>query len=108
MAEFEHLSVIIDVAVDQGGCIETIRSTSHSNPTYIEENVVHYGVPNMPGAVPWTVTQVLNNSILPYVLKLADRGLAALEEDAALAQGLNIHHHKIIHPAIQKSFPELI
>jgi alanine dehydrogenase len=101
-------SVIIDVAVDQGGCIETIRSTSHSDPIYVEANVVHYGVPNMPGAVPWTATQALNNSTLPYVLKLADRSLAALEEDAALAQGLNIHHHKIIHPAIQKSFSDLL
>jgi alanine dehydrogenase len=101
-------SVIIDVAVDQGGCIETIRSTSHSDPTYVEVGVIHYGVPNMPGAVPWTATQALNNSTLPYVLKLADRGLAALDEDVALAQGLNIHHHKIIHPAIQKSFPDLV
>jgi alanine dehydrogenase len=101
-------SVIIDVAVDQGGCIETIRSTSHSDPTYVEAGVVHYGVPNMPGAVPWTATQALNNSTLPYVLKLADRGVAAFEQDVTLAQGLNIHHHKIIHPAIQKSFPDLL
>jgi alanine dehydrogenase len=108
VSQMQPGSVIIDVAVDQGGCIETIRSTSHGNPTYVEAGVVHYGVPNMPGAVPWTATQALNNSTLPYVLKLADRGLAALEEDVALAQGLNIHHHKIIHPAIQKSFPDLV
>jgi alanine dehydrogenase len=108
VAQMQPGSVIIDVAVDQGGCIETIRSTSHSNPTYVEAGVVHYGVPNMPGAVPWTATQALNNSTLPYVLKLADRGMASFEADAALAQGLNIHHHKIIHPAIQKSFPDLV
>lgn len=101
-------SVVVDVAVDQGGCIETIRPTSHTRPTYVESGVVHYGVPNMPGAVPWTATQALNNSTLPYVLKLADRGLAALEQDAALARGLNIHQQKIVHPAIQQSFPDLI
>jgi alanine dehydrogenase len=108
VAQMQPGSVIIDVAVDQGGCIETIRSTSHSNPTYVEAGVVHYGVPNMPGAVPWTATQALNNSTSPYVLKLADRGLAACDQDATLAQGLNIHHHKIIHPAIQNSFPDLV
>ncbi len=100
-------SVVVDVAVDQGGCIETIRPTSHTQPTYVEAGVVHYGVPNMPGAVPWTATQALNNSTLPYVLKLADQGLAALEQDAALARGLNIHQHKIVHPTIQQSFPDL-
>ena len=57
-------SVIVDVAVDQGGCIETLRPTSHSEPVYVESGVVHYGVPNMPGAVPWTATQALNNSTL--------------------------------------------
>ncbi len=100
-------SVVVDVAVDQGGCIETIRPTSHTQPTYVEAGVVHYGVPNMPGAVPWTATQALNNSTLPYVLKLADQGLAGLEQDAALARGLNIHQHKIVHPTIQQSFPDL-
>ncbi len=101
-------AVIIDVAVDQGGCIETIRPTSHSHPTYVEAGVVHYGVPNMPGAVPWTATQALNNSTLPYVLKLANQGLAALESSIDLAQGLNISGGKIIHPAIQASFPDLM
>jgi alanine dehydrogenase len=100
-------SVIVDVAVDQGGCIETVRSTSHTQPTYLEENVVHYGVPNMPGAVPWTATQALNNSTLPYVLKLANDGMAALEADAALAKGVNVDQHQLIHPAVQASFPDL-
>jgi alanine dehydrogenase len=101
-------SVIVDVAVDQGGCIETLRPTSHTKPTYIEEDVVHYGVPNMPGAVPWTATQALNNSTLPYVLKLANHGLEALEMDAALGKGLNIQNHQLVHPAVQQVFPDLV
>lgn len=94
-------SVIVDVAVDQGGCIETLRPTSHSHPTYIEEGVIHCGVPNMPGAVPWTATQALNHSTLPYVLKLANEGLGALESDRILAKGLNVQNHRLIHPALQ-------
>lgn len=100
-------SVIVDVAVDQGGCIETLHPTSHTNPTYIEEGVVHYGVPNMPGAVPWTATQALNNSTLPYVLKLADRGIKALEMEPALAKGLNVQNHQLVHPAVREVFPDL-
>jgi alanine dehydrogenase len=101
-------SVIVDVAVDQGGCIETVRPTSHSHPTYIESEVVHYGVPNMPGAVPWTATQALNNSTLPYVLKLANFGMAALDKDPILAKGLNVQNHHLIHPAVQQVFPDLV
>jgi alanine dehydrogenase len=101
-------SVIVDVAVDQGGCVETLRATSHTNPTYIEEGVVHYGVPNMPGAVPWTATQALNNSTLPYVLKLANRGMKALEFDRALARGVNVQNHRLVHPAVQEVFPDLV
>ncbi len=101
-------SVIVDVAVDQGGCIETVRPTTHSHPIYIEEGVVHYGVPNMPGAVPWTATQALNNSTLPYVLKLADYGWAALDKDPVLAKGLNVQDHHLIHPAVQEVFPDLV
>jgi alanine dehydrogenase len=100
-------SAIVDVAVDQGGCVETVRPTTHSEPIYIEEGVVHYGVPNMPGAVPWTATQALNHSTLPYVCLLADKGLKALEIDPALAQGLNVHESKLAHPAIRDVFPEL-
>jgi alanine dehydrogenase len=107
VAQMKPGSVIVDVAVDQGGCIETVRPTSHTQPVYIESGVVHYGVPNMPGAVPWTATQALNNSTAPYVLKLADRGLAALTFDRNLAQGANIQSGKIIHPAIQEVFPDL-
>lgn len=101
-------SVIIDVAVDQGGCVETMRPTSHTNPTYIEAGVVHYGVPNMPGAVPWTATQALNNSTLPYVVKLAKYGIKALEIDAALAKGLNVKNHQLLHPDVQHGFPDLV
>jgi alanine dehydrogenase len=107
VGEMKPGSVIVDVAVDQGGCIETVRPTSHTQPVYIESGVVHYGVPNMPGAVPWTATQALNNSTAPYVMKLADRGLEALTLDRNLAKGLNIRSGKIIHTAIQEVFPDL-
>ena len=101
-------SVIVDVAVDQGGCIETLRPTSHSHPTYVEAGVIHYGVPNMPGAVPWTATQALNHCTLPYILQLANQGLAALASNAALAKGLNIQNHQLLHPALQDVFPDLV
>jgi alanine dehydrogenase len=100
-------SVLVDVAVDQGGCIETLHPTSHTHPTYVEAGVVHYGVPNMPGAVPWTATQALNNSTFPYVLKLANQGVKALETDVALAKGLNVQHHKLVHPAVREVFEDL-
>ncbi len=70
--------------------------------------MVHIGIPNMPGAVPWTATQALNNSTLPYVLKLANYGLKALETDLALAKGLNIKDGRIVHPAVQEVFPDLV
>ncbi len=107
VAQMKPGAVIVDVAVDQGGCIETVHPTSHTNPVYVESGVVHYGVPNMPGAVPWTATQALNNSTAPYVLKLADRGIDALTLDSALAKGLNIQAGKIIHPAVQEVFTDL-
>ena len=107
VAQMKPGSVIVDVAVDQGGCIETVRPTSHTNPIYIESGVVHYGVPNMPGAVPWTATQALNNSTAPYIIELADRGLDAVKLDLNLARGVNIRSGKIIHPAIREVFPDL-
>jgi alanine dehydrogenase len=107
VAKMKPGAVIIDVAVDQGGCIETSQPTSHTNPIYLESGVVHYGVPNMPGAVPWTATQALSNSTAPYILKLADRGLVALTLDLNLARGLNIRSGEIIHPAVQSVFPDL-
>jgi alanine dehydrogenase len=101
-------SVIVDVAVDQGGCVETLRPTSHTAPVYVEEGVVHYGVPNMPGAVPWTATQALNNATLPYVLKLAALGYpGATDANPALAGGINVAHGQLLHPAVQQVFPDL-
>ena len=68
---------------------------------------MHYGVPNMPGSVPWTATQALNNSTAPYVLKLANQGLQALETDLALAKGLNVRQHRLVHPAVREVFSDL-
>jgi alanine dehydrogenase len=96
-----------DVAIDQGGSIETLRPTSHAEPTYVEEGVVHIGIPNLPGAVPWTATQALNHSTLPYVLKLAEQGREALSTDPVLAGGLNLEQGQIVHPAIREVFPDL-
>ena len=112
VASMRDGSVIVDVAVDQGGCIETLKVTSHSEPVYTELGVVHYGVPNMPGAVPWTATQALNNSTLPYVLALAkDGGMTALTKENAIGKGLasalNVHDGKLVHPAVQEVFPDL-
>ena len=100
-------AVIVDVAVDQGGCVETLHPTSHTHPTYIEEGVLHYGVPNMPGAVPRTATLALNNSTLPYVRLLADRGTDALDRSAPLAKGLNVDGGLLLHPAVREVFPDL-
>jgi alanine dehydrogenase len=108
VAQMRPGSVIVDVAVDQGGCIETLRPTSHTQPTYLEEEVVHFGVPNMPGAVPWTATQALNNSTLPYILQLANYGLSALEKDPTLAKGLNVKNGEIVHSAVREVFSDLV
>lgn len=98
-------AVIIDVAIDQGGCVETSRPTTHSKPTYIEEDIVHYCVTNMPGAVGRTSTYALTNVTLPYVLQLAQKGLdAAIKQNAALAQGVNIHQGKVTNPAVAETF----
>ncbi|BAQ65646.1 alanine dehydrogenase [Geminocystis sp. NIES-3709] len=105
--QMAHGSVIMDVAVDQGGCIETLRTTSHSDPSYVEEGVIHLGIPNLPGAVPRTATQALNNNTLPYIIKLANQGIGALKQDVSLAQGLNVQYHRLVHPAVQQVFPDL-
>lgn len=98
-------SVIADVAVDQGGCVETIHVTTHSDPTYIIDGVVHYGVANMPGAVPRTSTFALSNATLPYVLRLARRGAdAAMAEDPGLAKGLNIYRGQVTYEAVAECF----
>lgn len=97
-------SVIVDVAVDQGGCVETIRATTHAEPTYVVDGVVHYGVANMPGAVPHTSTFALVNQTVPYAMKLAEHGFAALSKDPALARGLNCFQGKLIYEAVGKAF----
>jgi alanine dehydrogenase len=97
-------SAIVDVAIDQGGCAETSRPTTHSQPTYVAEGVVHYCVANMPGAVSRTSTFALNNVTMPFVLALADKGLTrALAEDAHLRAGLNVHAGRLVHPAVAEA-----
>ncbi len=98
-------AVIIDVAIDQGGCIETSRPTTHSQPTYMVDDVVHYCVTNMPGAVGRTSTYALCNVTLPYALQLAKKGLdRAVRENPALAQGVNIRQGKVTNPAVAETF----
>ncbi|MDH2916875.1 MAG: alanine dehydrogenase [Gallionella sp.] len=98
-------AVIVDVSVDQGGCVETTRPTTHENPTYLVDGVVHYGVANMPGGVPITSTLALTNATLPYVLKLANKGYQrALKESPALLNGLNIIDGKITHRKVAEAF----
>jgi alanine dehydrogenase len=96
-------SVIVDVSVDQGGCIETVRTTTHSEPTYTWEGVVHYGVANIPGAVPWTSTRALTNATMPYALKLAKFGYQAVLDDPALNRGVNIHDGQVVHPGVAEA-----
>ena len=94
-------TVIVDVAIDQGGCAETSRPTTHAEPTYVVDDVVHYCVANMPGAVPRTSTQALNNATLPYVHKLADQGVVeAVAADKGLQDGLSVRHGRITEPAV--------
>lgn len=98
VAEMEDGSVIIDISVDQGGCIETTRPTNYENPTFIHEGVVHFGVTNMPGAVPRTASQALSAAITPYILRLAQVNWV---ENKELARGINVKNGKIVHPALQ-------
>jgi len=94
-------AVLVDVAIDQGGCFETSRPTTHSDPTYVEEGITHYCVTNMPGAVPITATYALTNATLPYVLAIADHGVgAAIEHDPGLRLGVNVAGGRVTHPAV--------
>lgn len=98
-------TVMVDVAVDQGGCFETTKATTHEDPTYIIDDIVHYCVANMPGAVPYTSTMALTNVTLPYVLSLADKGWeAACASDVSLAKGLNIRKGEIVYDGIEQAF----
>lgn len=96
-------SVIVDISIDQGGCFETSRPTTHADPTYVEEGVVHYCVTNMPGAVARTSAVALNNATLPFVVAIADKGWRrALNEDAHLRNGLNVCRGRVTHPAVAR------
>ena len=98
-------AVLVDVGVDQGGCAETTRPTTHSEPTYIEEGVVHYAVTNMPGAVGRTSTFALTNATLPYALKLAKTGYAeAARRDPGIRKGVNVERGHVTHPAVAETF----
>ena len=101
-------SVIVDVAIDQGGCVETARPTSHKHPTFIKYGVIHYCVPNMPALTPQTSTEALTTATLPYIRKLASKGVdGAINEDPSLALGLQTRSGKVVHPVIAKLFRTL-
>jgi len=98
-------SVIVDVAIDQGGCVETSKPTTHANPTYIVDDVVHYCVANMPGGVPRTSTFALNKATLPFLSKLADKGYEKVfKEDKNFLEGLNVFKGEITHKAVAETF----
>ncbi|MER2635788.1 MAG: alanine dehydrogenase, partial [Rhizobiaceae bacterium] len=96
-------AVIVDVAIDQGGCFETSHATTHAEPTYVVDGIIHYCVANMPGAVPVTSAHALNNATLHYGLQLADKGLKAIVDDAHLRNGLNVHRGRITNRAVAES-----
>ena len=101
LSKMQPGSVVVDVSIDQGGCFETSRPTTHTVPTYIEEGVVHYCVTNMPGGVPRTSTLALNNATLPFICALADQGYrSAMRENPHLMHGLNIYKGQVTHPAV--------
>jgi len=94
-------TVMVDVSIDQGGCFETSKPTTHDNPTFLENDIVHYCVTNMPGAVPLTATEALNKVTLSYIDKLANNGISnALNSDIHLKNGLNMQNGKIVHPGV--------
>ena len=97
-------TVMVDVSIDQGGCFETSEPTTHDNPTFLKNDIVHYCVTNMPGAVPLTATLALNKATLSYITELADKGIQkALEENEHLNNGLNISNGNIIHPGVKEA-----
>ena len=105
LKEMEPGTVMVDVAIDQGGCFETSRPTTHSEPVFVEEGIVHYCVANIPGAVPNTSTTALTNATLRYAVALADKGWKqACHDDEALAKGLNIVEGKVVFKAVADAF----
>jgi alanine dehydrogenase len=105
LRSMNHGSALVDIAVDQGGCCETTRPTTHRNPIYIEEGIVHYCVANMPGAVPKTSTYALTNATLQYALELADKGWEkAVEDNPILRNGVNVAHGRVTHECVAETF----
>ncbi|MDW1878184.1 alanine dehydrogenase, partial [Vibrio sp. Vb1026] len=105
IAKMKPGAAIVDVAIDQGGCFETSHATTHAEPTYVVDDVVHYCVANMPGAVARTSTFALNNATLPYIVKLANKGYQqALMEDKGFLEGLNVIHGKVTCKEVAESF----
>ena len=101
VGEMKKGAVIVDVAVDQGGCVETTRPTTHDNPFYLVDGIIHYAVANMPGAYPQTSTLALTNATLPYVMMLAEHGVErAIAKLPALATAVNVREGRIVHPAL--------
>lgn len=104
LSRMKRGAVIVDISIDQGGCFETSKPTTHQEPTYVVDEVIHYCVANMPGAVPRTSTFALNNATLPYVIALADKGLGrALRDDSGLAEGLNILRGQVTYQAVAEA-----
>jgi alanine dehydrogenase len=99
----QHRAVLVDVAIDQGGCFETSKPTTHEDPTYLVDDIIHYCVANMPGAVPHTSSYALNNATLPFGLALANKGIAACDADPHLKPGLNVHGGRIVNEAVAES-----
>ena len=98
-------TVVVDVAVDQGGCIETCKPTTHENPTYVIDDILHYCVANMPGAVPYTSTLALTNATLPYAIKLANQGWKeACRKSKELKLGLNVVKGKVVYQGVSEAF----
>lgn len=108
VSTMEENSVIVDVAIDQGGCVATSRPTTHAEPTFKERGVIHYCVTNMPALTPRTSTEALTKATFPYIMELADNGIeGAIEKNSALKWGLQTQSGKVIHPTIQKLFPQM-
>jgi len=98
-------SVMVDISIDQGGCFESSRPTNHDDPTFIESDVVHYCVTNMPGAVPLTASQALNQATLPFIVEIANKGVqTALQDNQHLKNGLNVSKGEIVHSAVKEAF----
>ena len=103
LKQMKRGAVLVDVSIDQGGCFETSKPTTHANPTFEVDGIIHYCVANMPGCVPVSSAQALNNATLPYVIKLADKGLNALDRDPHLSAGVNVRGGRIAHRAVAGS-----